>query len=142
MLIVAVNIIDVRRLSRRVNQRRIVDCREGCGPTPLPFVLQGRPAPVTLDVHLKDRGVVNESERSEYCRERGLYPEQIDAWREAFESADTEAPASKAELAAERKKSRALEKELRRKEKALAEAAALLTLSKKWQAIWGTNEDD
>lgn len=61
MLIVAVNIIDVRRLSRRVNQRRIVDCREGCGPTPLPFVLQGRPAPVTLDVHLKDRGVVNES---------------------------------------------------------------------------------
>jgi transposase len=45
-------------------------------------------------------------------------------------------------LAAERKKSRALEKELRRKEKALAEAAALLTLSKKAQAIWGTNEDD
>ena len=85
---------------------------------------------------------MNESERSEYCRERGLYPEQIDAWREAFENADTEAPASKAELAAERKKSRALEKELRRKEKALAEAAALLTLSKKWQAIWGTNEDD
>src|SRR5690606_7666139 len=41
---------------------------------------------------------------------------------------------------AERKKSRALEKELRRKEKALAEAAALLTLSKKTQAIWGTNE--
>ena len=85
---------------------------------------------------------MNEAERSQYCREHGLYPEQIDAWRDAFESTDMGAPAHKAELAAERKKSRALEKELHRKEKALAEAAALLTLSKKAQAIWGTNEDD
>lgn len=85
---------------------------------------------------------MNEAERSQYCREYGLYPEQIDEWRDAFESADMGTPASKAELAAERKKSRALEKELHRKEKALAEAAALLTLSKKAQAIWGTNEDD
>lgn len=85
---------------------------------------------------------MNEAERSQYCREYGLHPEQIDEWRDTFESADMGTPASKAELAAERKKSRALEKELHRKEKALAEAAALLTLSKKAQAIWGTNEDD
>lgn len=87
---------------------------------------------------------MNEAERSEYCRKHGLYPEQIEAWKTAFEDSEflEVAPATKAELAAERKKSRALEKELRRKEKALAEAAALLTLSKKAQAIWGTNEDD
>jgi transposase len=42
----------------------------------------------------------------------------------------------------ERKKNRQLEKELRRKEKALAEAAALLILQKKAQAIWGDGEDD
>ncbi len=36
----------------------------------------------------------------------------------------------------------AVEKELRRKEKALAEAAALLALQKKAQAIWGDGEDD
>ncbi|VAW74589.1 hypothetical protein MNBD_GAMMA15-1096, partial [hydrothermal vent metagenome] len=42
----------------------------------------------------------------------------------------------------ERKKNRKLEKELRRKEKALAEAAALLILQKKAQAIWGDEEDD
>lgn len=88
---------------------------------------------------------MNEAERSQYCRKHGLYPEQIEAWKvaasEALDGA-TGAPTNKAELAAERKKSRALEKELRRKEKALAEAAALLTLSKKAQAIWGTNEDD
>ena len=87
---------------------------------------------------------LNEAERSEYCRKHGLYPEQLEAWKAAFEASD---PAdnvlvSKAELSAERKKNRKLEKELRRKEKALAEAAALLTLSKKAQAIWGTDEDD
>jgi hypothetical protein len=36
---------------------------------------------------------------------------------------------------------KALERELRRKERALAEAAALLTLSKKARAIWGEDED-
>jgi len=46
------------------------------------------------------------------------------------------------ELQQERKKTRKLEKELRRKEKALAEAAALLVLQKKAQAIWGDGEDD
>ena len=35
-----------------------------------------------------------------------------------------------------------LERELNRKEKALAETAALLVLSKKWEAIWGENEED
>lgn len=87
---------------------------------------------------------MNEAERSEYCRKHGLYPEQLEAWKAAFEASDPAdlAPTSKADLAAERKKSRALAKELRRKEKALAEAAALLTLSKKFQAIWGSGEDD
>ena len=88
--------------------------------------------------------MMNEAERSEYCRQHGLYPEQIEAWKDAFESFNPAegSVTGRAELAAERKKSRALEKELHRKEKALAEAAALLTLSKKAQAIWGTNEDD
>ena len=40
-----------------------------------------------------------------------------------------------------RKKVRALERELQRKEKALAETAALLILSKKARAIWGEGED-
>jgi transposase-like protein len=84
---------------------------------------------------------MNEAERSAYCREHGLYVEQLDVWRQAFESVDTVEPASKADLAAMRKTNRKLKKELHRKEKALAEAAALLTLSKKAEAIWGTDED-
>lgn len=46
------------------------------------------------------------------------------------------------ELRAERKEKGKLEKELARKEKALAEAAALLVLRKKADAIWGTDEED
>lgn len=89
-----------------------------------------------------ETALMNEAERSAYCRERGLYVEQLDAWKAGFEQGDGGgAVVSPAMLAAERKKTRALEKELRRKERALAEAAALLTLSEKAQAIWGTDED-
>ena len=89
-----------------------------------------------------ESALMNEAERSTYCRERGLYVEQLDAWKAVFEQAEgTGAVISPAMLAAERKKMRALEKELQRKERALAEAAALLMLSKKAQAIWGIDED-
>lgn len=72
---------------------------------------------------------MNEAERSEYCREHGIYPEQVTARKAAFEAVDQDnEPATKAALTNERKKNKQLEKELRRKEKALAEAAALLTL--------------
>ncbi|HEN47668.1 MAG TPA: hypothetical protein ENI75_04860 [Mizugakiibacter sp.] len=85
---------------------------------------------------------MNESERSAYCREYGLYVEQLDAWTPSFEIMDPlEGPVRKADLAAARKLNRKLEKELHRKERALAEAAALLTLSKKARAIWGSDED-
>ena len=87
--------------------------------------------------------LMNESERSAYCREHGLYVEQLETWKAAFEAMDANAePATKAQLTQARKQNRQLAKELLRKERALAEAAALLTLSKKAQAIWGTDADD
>ena len=85
---------------------------------------------------------MNEAERSEYCRTNGLYVEQLDEWKEEFEASSSSNPADKRALAAERKKTRKLEKELLRKDRALAETAALLTLSKKAQAIWGISEED
>src|SRR5690554_1626464 len=85
---------------------------------------------------------MNEAERSEYCRQNGLYVEQLDEWKEDFETSGVSSTADKKALAAERKKSRKLEKELLRKDRALAETAALLTLSKKAQAIWGISEED
>jgi len=89
---------------------------------------------------------LNEEELAEYCRRKGLYVEQIARWREAaIAGAQTLRPLSaeeRRELQHERKKTRKLEKELKRKEKALAEAAALLVLQKKAQAIWGDGGDD
>ena len=89
---------------------------------------------------------LSEIEFSEYCRERGIYPEQVKEWKEACMNANDnskvgQAKASK-ELQEERKAKEKLEKELARKEKALAEAAALLVLRKKANAIWGTDSED
>jgi len=93
-----------------------------------------------------ETAALNEEELAEYCRRKGLYVEQIARWREgAIAGAETQRPLSateRRELQQERKKSRKLGKELRRKEKALAETAALLVLQKKAQAIWGDGEDD
>ena len=93
-----------------------------------------------------ETAALNEEELAEYCRSKGLYVEQIENWRAAAAAgAETQRPLSRAErheLQQERKRSRKLAKELRRKEKALAETAALLVLQKKAQAIWGDGEDD
>ncbi len=86
---------------------------------------------------------LNEVELSEYCRRKGLYPQQISAWREACLQANA-APGAKLErekLRQQAKEIKQLEAELRRKEKALAEAAALLVLQKKIQTLWGERED-
>ena len=87
-----------------------------------------------------------ESELSEYCRKHGLYPEQIEAWKVACIGAnahfDEQAKRTQKAAAAEKKRVKKLESELRRKEKALAETAALLTLSKKAEAIWGPKDED
>ncbi len=89
---------------------------------------------------------LNEEETAEYCRRKGIYPEQLTVWREACEAAnDWDKQASiklKSEQKTNRKRIKDLEKELHRKEKALAEAAALLVLQKKVQAIWEDPEDE
>lgn len=92
-----------------------------------------------------ETAAMNETERSAYCRERGLYPQQLAAWRRACEQANDWAEERRQEQARQSREQgrriRTLERELRRKEKALAETAALLTLSKKARAIWGEDED-
>ena len=88
---------------------------------------------------------MNEAELSAYCRQQGLYPEQISEWREACEQANDWDRTQNQKLRESRKddgkRIKALERELRQKEKALAETAALLVLRKKAEAIWGEGED-
>jgi transposase-like protein len=89
---------------------------------------------------------MSEAEISEYCRHRGVYPEQIEAWKAACmganAQADEHAKQHRQATKAERKRIKQLEADLRRKEKALAETAALLILSKKAEAIWGPKDED
>jgi transposase-like protein len=72
-----------------------------------------------------------------WCRERGIFPHHLDSWRAGFVT--NEAPVSVPEgrvLKELRAKNAELEADLQRKEKALAEAAALLVLQKKFRALW------
>ncbi len=91
-----------------------------------------------------ETAAMNEAELSEYCRKRGLYPAQIQQWREACEQANDWDRSQTKRLTEARKEDekriKVLERELRQKEKALAETAALLVLSKKLEAIWGDEE--
>lgn len=89
---------------------------------------------------------MSEAELSEYCRKHGLYPEQVETWKAACAGAnaesDEQAKRHRQATKAEKKRVKKLESELRRKDKALAETAALLTLSKKAEAIWGPKDED
>lgn len=92
-----------------------------------------------------ETAALNETDLAEYCRKRGLYPAQIGAWRSACEQANDWDRASSARLGRatkeEKKRVKDLERELARKDRALAETAALLVLRKKAAAIWGGDED-
>lgn len=92
-----------------------------------------------------ETALLNEAELGAYCRQRGLYPEQVSSWRAACLQANADhAKVNGAQRAVEAERTRRikqLESELRRKEKALAEAAALLVLQKKVRALWGENAD-
>lgn len=93
-----------------------------------------------------ETAAMNEAQLSSYCRQKGLYPEQIRQWREACEQANdwdrTQTVRLKETRKAAEKRIKELEHDLRQKEKALAETAALLVLRKKAQAIWGEAEDE
>lgn len=92
-----------------------------------------------------ETAALNEADLGEYCRQRGLYPAQIATWRAACEQANDWDRASTARISQatkeDKKRVKDLERELARKDRALAETAALLVLRKKAQAIWGDGED-
>src|ERR671921_429636 len=83
--------------------------------------------------------VMDEAARSAWCREHGLYPTDLDRWKQdgLGEPRDDGA----AEAKQERRRIKELERDLSRKDKALAETAALLVLSKKLSAIFRNGED-
>ena len=91
-----------------------------------------------LHVVMEASGLADE-ELGAFLRERGVHEVHLKDWREmALDSLDHHPRASKGESTRIRK----LERELRRKDRALAETAALLVLQKKVNEIWGTSEEE
>jgi transposase len=93
---------------------------------------------------LVETAALSDEELGAYLRRKGLHEAQLTQWREAVVQALHRAvpqPKVTAEQKAQKRRIQQLERELNRKEKALAEAAALLVLKKKVQAIWGDGDD-
>ena len=89
---------------------------------------------------------LSESELSQYCRKNGLFVEQVKCWKEeclgGFQLSAGQKKESKQQAKKDKHEIQLLKKELRRKEKALAETAALLVLRKKLNAFWEENEEN
>jgi transposase len=100
---------------------------------------------------------MDEAARSAWCREHGLFPADLDRWKQDAisglgEPRDDGVAEAKQDQAAKRtdatqsgqparRRIKELERDLSRKGKALAETAALLVLSKKLSAIFRDSED-
>ncbi len=104
---------------------------------PLDWTLEERLNMVVACASLSDEKL------SEYCREQGIYPHHVKQWKLDFVSgsAPQEKVVSPSEMKILKQENKTLKKELNRKDKALAETAALLVLQKKVNAIWGNDED-
>lgn len=90
-----------------------------------------------------EAAAVPQAELGAFLRRKGVHEAQLVEWREAA-MAGLQRPSRRERKAAnlEKQRVRKLERELQRKDKALAEAAALLVLKKKVQEIWGDEDDD
>jgi hypothetical protein len=88
---------------------------------------------------------MDEASKSAWCRGHGAFPAELDKWHAscaAALAAPEEARASPQATRSDRRRIKELERELLRKDRALAETAALLVLSKKVQAIFNKGEDE
>lgn len=91
---------------------------------------------------LLETHTMSDEERSAWCRRHGVHTHQLEQWRQELIASDAGSAGSATETRSLRHENKALKKELRRKEKALAETTALLVLKKKAADIWGETEDD
>ncbi len=82
---------------------------------------------------------MDEPSISALCRKNGLFPHHVKQWK--IDLVNHQTPKNQSKTKALPQENKALKKELNRKDKALAETAALLVLQKKVNAIWGNSED-
>lgn len=87
-----------------------------------------------------------ESELGQYCREKGLFVEQVKRWKadclQGFANQKEQDKKSQQQAKIDKAEIKTLKKELRIKEKALAETASLLVLRKKLNTLWQEEDED
>ncbi len=86
-----------------------------------------------LQILMESHGL-DEEALNAFCREKGIFRHHLEQWQAAFVAGG--ATDTREELRELKDTNKALTRELNRKEKALAEAAALLVLQKKYRALW------
>ncbi len=105
---------------------------------------QERSAQEKLKTVIEFEGLTGDRQ-GEYLRREGLHSEHIEGWKKRMEAGleggGGLSAASRSERAQDKQRIKELEKELHRKERALAETAALLVLKKKADLIWGSGEE-
>jgi hypothetical protein len=95
-----------------------------------------------------EAAAVSEADLGTFLRRKGLHAAQLAEWRKQVTEGAVAAlqgrggKADRKAASVEARRVRDLERELKRKDKALAEVGALLVLKKKAQEIWGDEDDD
>lgn len=88
---------------------------------------------------------LSESELSQYCREKGLYIDQVNTWKaeclSGFAVSTEQRRQSVRQAQSDKAEIKDLKRDLRIKEKALAETTALLVLRKKLHALLGEDNE-
>ena len=101
-------------------------------------------APARLEAVIATASM-DEAARGAWCREHGVYPQQLAQWRDSATQAlaePEEARASPQQTRQDRRRIKELEREVHRKDRALAETAALLVLSRKLEAVFKNDKGE
>jgi transposase len=90
-----------------------------------------------------EASALSEGELGVFLRSKGIHEAVLQEWKDqALAGLRGTEVASKLQTQRESREMRELKRELKRKDKALAETAALIVLKKKVQEIWGAEDDD
>ena len=111
------------------------------GPFPPDASAPRRPEDWSAEERLRvvmEASRLRDEELGAFLRRQGIHEATLVEWKAAV--LDALGPQKK--VSSDSRRVRELEKQLRRKDRALAETAALLVLQKKVQAIWGDEDDD
>lgn len=131
-------------LSRWMRQAgSILDMTKNADNDPHKLPPEQRPAEEKLRIVMQAAGLADEA-LGALLRREGVHESHLETWREEMLQGlkgPVQAPRRRRKGKSEAKQIKALQQELRRKDKALAETAALLVLQKKVQDLWGDGDD-